>query len=235
MRRIPPVAFDALGIFEVALATGLAIGSVAIRAVISAVFWFSAALAISLVRGVAPSLQPPPSARGSFAASAVLLTLAAAFVAFPVLQPWSGLPEPFVRWHPYSTDAELVWRAIFLAFAIGMEIVPQFGPVERRAGGRRQSARQLVNRMDTGPHRRNDDPVAAGAFQSRDHAGPQERRLARSRRTQERDELGAPLRAPRVEALDQPADVVVAAENRPRRPPPERRGDPETASGSRPI
>jgi hypothetical protein len=120
MLRIPPLAFDALGIFEVALAMGLAIGSVAIRAVIPALFWFAAAMAISLVRGFAPSSQPPPSARGSFGASAVLLTLATAFVAFPVLQPWSGPPEPFVRWHPYFTDAELVWRAIFLAFAIGM-------------------------------------------------------------------------------------------------------------------
>ena len=74
------------------------------------------------------------------------------------------------------------------------------------------SARQLVDRVQAGPHRRRDDPVAAGAFQPRNDAGPQQRGLARSGRPQERDQLGAALRAPRFEPLDQAADVVVAAE-----------------------
>ena len=120
LRRVPPPGFDALGVFEVALAIGLAIGSMAIHAIVPTAFWFAAAAAIGVARGVGASRQPPSPARGGFAVRLVLYALAAAFVAFPVLQPWSGPPEPFVRWHPYSADAELVWRAIFLAFAVGM-------------------------------------------------------------------------------------------------------------------
>src|SRR5208283_1848884 len=66
--------------------------------------------------------------------------------------------------------------------------------------------------MQAGSHRRCDDPVAAGAFQPRNDAGPQQGGFARSGRPEQRDQFGAALRAPRVEPLDQTADVVVAAE-----------------------
>ena len=66
--------------------------------------------------------------------------------------------------------------------------------------------------MQAGPHRRRDDPIAAGAFQPRNDAGPQQGGFARSGRPEQRDQLGAALRAARVEPLDQAADVVVAAE-----------------------
>src|SRR5271165_1661728 len=65
--------------------------------------------------------------------------------------------------------------------------------------------------MNAGSHRRDDDPVAAGAFQSGDDAGAQQRGFSRSRRPQESNKLGAALRASRIEPFDQSADVVVAA------------------------
>lgn len=52
--------------------------------------------------------------------SAFLIAAATLFILFPVLQPWSGPPELFVRWHPFSPAAELLWRGIFLSFAFGM-------------------------------------------------------------------------------------------------------------------
>jgi hypothetical protein len=52
--------------------------------------------------------------------SVFLVAMAFLFIAFPVLQPWSGPPEPFVRWHPFSPLGELVWRGIFLSFSFGM-------------------------------------------------------------------------------------------------------------------
>jgi hypothetical protein len=55
-------------------------------------------------------------------ASAFLVVFALLFVLFPVLQPWSGPPEPFVRWHPFSPPAERIWRGIFLSFALGMVV-----------------------------------------------------------------------------------------------------------------
>src|SRR6266700_2591568 len=66
--------------------------------------------------------------------------------------------------------------------------------------------------MQAGSNRRRDDPVAAGAFQSRNDAGPQQRGFARSGRSEQRDQFGAALRAARVEPLDEAADVVVATE-----------------------
>jgi hypothetical protein len=59
-----------------------------------------------------------------------LIALAALFILFPVLQPWSGPPEPFVRWHPFSLSGELIWRGIFLSFAFGM-ILTAFDPLGR--------------------------------------------------------------------------------------------------------
>ena len=120
--RVPPRAFDALGIFELSLAMGLALGSIAIHAVIPTAFWFAAPAAIGLSRYVGASCEEQFPARGNIAVNSVLYALAAAFLAFPVLQQWSGPPEPYLRWRPYSPDAELVWRAVFLAFAVGMTV-----------------------------------------------------------------------------------------------------------------
>ena len=60
-------------------------------------------------------------------ASVYLLIVAILFIVFPVLQPWSGPPEPFVRWHPFSPSGELIWRGVFLSFAFGM-ILTAFDP-----------------------------------------------------------------------------------------------------------
>jgi len=49
--------------------------------------------------------------------SGFLCLAAVLFMVFPVLQPWSGPPEKFVRWHPYSPAGELVWRGVFAAYA----------------------------------------------------------------------------------------------------------------------
>lgn len=56
----------------------------------------------------------------AWAYSLFLCLVAAAFLSFPVPRPWSGPPEPFVRWHPYSTAAELVWRGVFGCYAAMM-------------------------------------------------------------------------------------------------------------------
>ena len=82
--RVPPPSFDALGIFELALAMGLALGSIAIHAVVPTAFWFAAAAAIGVSRYVGASCQEQSPARGNVAVSSVLYALAAAFVAFPV-------------------------------------------------------------------------------------------------------------------------------------------------------
>ena len=66
----------------------------------------------------------------SVAASVVLVVLACVFILFPVSQPWSGPPEPFVRWHPFSQPGELVWRGVFLSFAFGM-LLTAFDPLGR--------------------------------------------------------------------------------------------------------
>ncbi len=64
--------------------------------------------------------KPAPHTNLSRVASAFFLIIAILFVAFPVLQPWYGPPEPFVRWYPFSPAGELVWRGIFLSFSFGM-------------------------------------------------------------------------------------------------------------------
>ena len=69
----------------------------------------------------AVSMSAPPGRTGiAVTASIFLVVMAVLFIEFPVLQPWSGPPEPFVRWHPFSEHAEVVWRGIFLSFAAAM-------------------------------------------------------------------------------------------------------------------
>lgn len=49
--------------------------------------------------------------------SGFLCLAAVLFLAFPVFQQWSGPPEPFVRWVPYSPAGELIWRGVFASYA----------------------------------------------------------------------------------------------------------------------
>jgi hypothetical protein len=48
---------------------------------------------------------------------AVLIMFGIGLVSAPIHLPWSGKPEPFIRWHDYSVDAELLWRGTFGNFA----------------------------------------------------------------------------------------------------------------------
>lgn len=63
--------------------------------------------------------------------SAFLVAFATLFILFPVLQPWSDPPEPFVRWHPFALTAELIWRGVFLSFVSSM-LLTAFDPGGRR-------------------------------------------------------------------------------------------------------
>jgi hypothetical protein len=48
---------------------------------------------------------------------AVLIIFGIGLVSAPIPLPWSGPPEPFIRWRDYSVDAELLWRGTFCNFA----------------------------------------------------------------------------------------------------------------------
>jgi hypothetical protein len=50
---------------------------------------------------------------------AVLTIFAIGLLAVPAFLPWDGPPEPFIRWHAYSVDGELLWRGTFVSFAVG--------------------------------------------------------------------------------------------------------------------
>jgi hypothetical protein len=63
----------------------------------------------------------------SWTMSAFPVAFAILFILFPVLQPWSGPPEPFVRRHPFSLTGKLIWRGVFLSFALGM-LLTAFDP-----------------------------------------------------------------------------------------------------------
>ena len=79
---------------------------------------------------------------------------------------------------------------------------------ERLGGGAGELADGIVPR----PERRQHDPVAPVALEPRQHAGAHQRRLARAGGAEQRDQFRRPLDAAGVEPLDQPPDVVVAAE-----------------------
>src|ERR1035441_971044 len=72
--------------------------------------------------------------------------------------------------------------------------------------------RQLVERPALRTKRRQHDPVVGVPLQARYDASAQERGLSRTRCPQNHHQLFAPLGAAGIEALDQPANVVVAAE-----------------------
>lgn len=62
-----------------------------------------------------------------------LLVAGLAFVAGPVLAPWDPPAQAFVRWHPFSTNEELVWRMIFLGYALGFFWTVWNGPQRQRS------------------------------------------------------------------------------------------------------
>lgn len=122
------VGLGAFEAFEVVLSASLAtlhfiVGTLASGTVYAAV---TVTLAWTL-HGVRPSPQeagrcPIQRSRSTpeLLASMFLLAFAVLFIAFPVLQSWSGPPEPFVRWHPFGNEPELIWRGVFFSFASGM-------------------------------------------------------------------------------------------------------------------
>jgi hypothetical protein len=63
-------------------------------------------------------LQGPVTCAGA-GLRAVLTVFAIGLLAVPAFLPWSGPPEPFIRWHEYSPAGELLWRGTFVSFAIG--------------------------------------------------------------------------------------------------------------------
>ncbi|HVO62901.1 MAG TPA: hypothetical protein VMT53_18370 [Terriglobales bacterium] len=116
-------------VFEVMLSGCLVLLNFMAGAPATALVWALAFLSLLVSTVVLQSSQResvfvPPQSRGlvTLLASALLIAFAALFIAFPVLKPWSGPPEPFVRWHPFGLETELLWRGIFLSFAAGMLI-----------------------------------------------------------------------------------------------------------------
>ena len=85
---------------------------------------------------------------------------------------------------------------------------PVTGLADRLAG----SAGEFADRVEARTERRQDDPVALVATQARQNAGSHQRRLARTGRAEEGDDVRRALHAAGAQPFDQPADVVVAAE-----------------------
>lgn len=128
---------SAFGLFELILSATLAVLNLSVGAKGSGVAWtlaFAALLITTLGLRTrqqnTPLVPRPPRRLVDKLASTLLIAFAFAFIAFPVLQPWSGPPEAFVRWHPFGLGTELIWRGVFLSFAIGM-LIAAFDPARR--------------------------------------------------------------------------------------------------------
>eukprot|EP00808_Paulinella_micropora_P005522 g24523.t1 len=66
----------------------------------------------------------PARSRALYPLCAVCLILPLGLLAGPITQDWSDPNiEPYVRWHPYSVDHELIWRLTFLAFALAFAVI----------------------------------------------------------------------------------------------------------------
>jgi hypothetical protein len=126
--------------FQIALPTLVAILSFAAGFPAAGGIWlvFAILLAVASVallglKGICRSWAPD-RARGCglWAYSVLLFMVATGFIAFPVARSWSGRPQDFVRWHPYSTSGELVWRGIFACYALGMYWTAIEGPGQRQ-------------------------------------------------------------------------------------------------------
>jgi hypothetical protein len=119
---------NAFDVFEILLCVTLSLCSFAARVPGSAWIWLIAFLILVLTSMAVAMEQKPlqflalPRRRVlSSIASVILLICALLFLAGPVLHPdWAGPAQPYVRWHPFSHSGELIWRGIFLSFALGM-------------------------------------------------------------------------------------------------------------------
>ena len=130
---------NAFDLFELCACASLAITNVAAGVLGSAIVW-AVAFFILIGLSVAVAREQKESAfegrlirtAWTWAMSALLVVFASLFIAFPVLQSWSGPPELFVRWHPFSVPAELIWRGVFFSFAFGM-LLTAFDPSGRHS------------------------------------------------------------------------------------------------------
>jgi hypothetical protein len=133
-----------------------------------------------------------------------------------------GRPEQLLRLVNRQQDLRLVCRRLDPQRAghvaqhrhriAGQQSGLQGAPVCTRARRDREAARKLVDWAGLRPQGRQHDPVTPVALEARDHAGAQQRRLAGAGSAEQREQPNAALRPPGVEPLDQPADLVVAAE-----------------------
>ena len=60
-----------------------------------------------------------PIDKNKFAiAMRAILIIFAILLWIPIVMPWEGPPEAFVRWHTFSIQGELLWRGTFACFSI---------------------------------------------------------------------------------------------------------------------
>jgi hypothetical protein len=118
---------NALDVFSLFKSAALAICYARIGALGSAIAWGLALtwFARDLLRRLAAQrglafLPPAPPTGAAATMRVAFICMALVFIAVPVALPWSGPAEPFVRWHPYSPPVEIIWRALFLSFALAM-------------------------------------------------------------------------------------------------------------------
>lgn len=119
--------YNAFDLFELLACASLSTLNFIGGAIASGAIWFVAfACLLSGTRSLRRAqmngffVDAPHSTIFARGASAFLIAFGSLFILFPVLQPWSGPPQPFVRWHPFSVLGELIWRGVFLCFAVGM-------------------------------------------------------------------------------------------------------------------
>ena len=93
----------------------------------------------------------------------------------------------------------------------GKRIAP-LAPIGGGAERDRDGLRQFFERMKLRTERRQHDPISLFALQARQHSGAQQRGFSRAGGAEHGNQFCAALRAPRVQPLDQAANVVVAAE-----------------------
>jgi hypothetical protein len=118
---------NAFDLFELLACACLAILNFAASVPGSGIFWSTAFFCLLVSTALLAQAQkdvvfetPPRRTILGWIVSVILVALAILFALFPVLQPWSGPPEPFVRWRPFSLPGELIWRGVFLSYAFGM-------------------------------------------------------------------------------------------------------------------
>jgi len=63
----------------------------------------------------------------------IILVIFAIGLWIPILLPWEGPPEPFVRWHTFSLQGELLWRGTFACFSL-CNILTALDPTGAGAG-----------------------------------------------------------------------------------------------------